>query len=51
MAKGLSNQEITERLVVSSGTVKAHAHNIFGKLGVQNRTQAILRAQQLGLLS
>ncbi len=51
MAKGLSNKEIAERLVLANGTVKAHAHNICGKLGVQNRTQAILRAQQFGLLT
>jgi LuxR family maltose regulon positive regulatory protein len=50
MAKGLSNREIAERLVLANGTVKAHAHNICGKLGVRNRMQAILRAQQLGLL-
>ncbi len=51
MAKGLSNREIAERLVVASGTVKVHVHNICGKLAVRNRTQAILQAQQLGLLA
>lgn len=51
MAKGLSNNEIAERLVLANGTIKTHAHNICGKLGARNRTQAILRAQQLGLLT
>ncbi|MGE5221853.1 MAG: helix-turn-helix domain-containing protein, partial [Omnitrophica WOR_2 bacterium] len=51
MAKGLSNREIAECLVLAGGTVKVHVHNICGKLGVRNRTQAILRAQQLGLLT
>jgi len=51
VAEGLSNREIAERLVVAIGTVKVHLHNICGKLGVQNRTQAILRARQLGLLT
>lgn len=51
MAKGLSNREIAELLVLANGTVKVHAHNICGKLSVRNRTQAILRAQQLGLLT
>jgi LuxR family maltose regulon positive regulatory protein len=51
MAKGLSNREIAERLVIARGTVKVHVHNICGKLDVRNRTQAILRAQQLGLLT
>jgi LuxR family maltose regulon positive regulatory protein len=44
---GLSNQEIAARLVLSVGTVKTHIHNIFGKLGVINRPQAIARARQL----
>jgi LuxR family maltose regulon positive regulatory protein len=51
VAEGLSNREIAEQLVVAVGTVKAHLHNICGKLDVQNRTQAILQAQQLGLLT
>ena len=51
VAEGLSNREIAERLVVAIGTVKVHIHNICGKLDAQNRTQAILRAQQLGLLT
>ena len=50
LADGLSNQEIAEELVVAVGTVKAHNHNIFNKLGATNRVQAITRARELGLL-
>jgi LuxR family maltose regulon positive regulatory protein len=50
MATGLSNQEIAEQLVLAIGTVKAHVHNIYGKLGAQHRTQALARAKELNLL-
>jgi LuxR family maltose regulon positive regulatory protein len=50
LATGLSNQEIAQELVVATGTVKKHVHNIFGKLNVRNRSQAILRAEALHLL-
>ena len=50
IARGLSNQEIAEALVVSVGTVKTHINNIFGKLSVRNRTQAVARARDLALL-
>ena len=50
VARGLSNQEIAEALVVSVGTVKTHINNIFGKLSVRNRTQAVARARELALL-
>jgi LuxR family maltose regulon positive regulatory protein len=50
MAKGLSNREIADELVVALGTVKTHLHNIYGKLGVRGRTQAAARAQELQLL-
>ncbi len=50
LGDGLSNQEIARKLVVAVGTVKAHNHNIFNKLGVDNRTRAIMRARQLGLI-
>lgn len=50
LAEGYSNEEIAERLVVVVGTVKAHNHHIFSKLGVKNRAQAVVRARELRLL-
>jgi LuxR family maltose regulon positive regulatory protein len=50
MAEGLTNPEIASRLFVSLNTVKAHARNIYGKLGVHNRTQAVTKARALGVL-
>ena len=50
LAAGLSNREVAERLYVSEGTVKTHTHNLYQKLGVQSRTQAIARANELNLL-
>ncbi|MCB9098896.1 MAG: tetratricopeptide repeat protein [Anaerolineales bacterium] len=50
IAAGLSNQEIADKLIIAEGTVKKHIHNIFGKLGVRRRSQAILRATELNLL-
>ena len=49
MADGLSNGEIAERLYLSPNTLKAHAQNIFGKLNVHNRVQAVNRARELRL--
>ena len=51
IAEGLTNPEIGARLYLSLNTVKAHTRNIYGKLDVHSRTQAITRAQALGLLS
>jgi LuxR family maltose regulon positive regulatory protein len=51
IAAGLSNREIAQRLVLSLSTVKWHTSNIYGKLGVKNRTQAVAQARQMGLLS
>jgi len=50
IAEGHSNQQIAEALIVSVGTIKKHLNNIFGKLGVTSRTQAVARARALRLL-
>ena len=50
MARGMSNQEIADQLVISVPTVKKHGSNIFGKLDASNRTEAVARARELGLL-
>ena len=50
VAQGASNREIAERLVIAEGTAKNHVTSILGKLGVRDRTQAALRARDLGLL-
>lgn len=50
MAEGLKNQEIADRLVVSLNTVRYHSKNIYSKLGVDNRTAAVVRARELSLL-
>ncbi|MBI1878183.1 MAG: hypothetical protein HYR94_08155 [Chloroflexi bacterium] len=50
IATGMSNSEIAEKLVVTVGTVKWHLNNIYGKLDVRSRTQAVAKARELGLL-
>jgi DNA-binding NarL/FixJ family response regulator len=50
LAEGLSNQEIAERLTIARGTAKNHVSNILSKLDARDRTQAVLRAQEIGLL-
>ncbi len=51
MAQGASNQEIANALVIAPNTVKRHVQVILEKLGVRNRTQAVVHAQQLNLLA
>jgi LuxR family maltose regulon positive regulatory protein len=50
IAEGLSNREIGERLFLALSSVKGHNQQIFGKLQVQRRTEAVARARELGLL-
>ncbi len=50
MARGHSNQEIASAIFVSLSTVKTHNRNIFEKLDVKRRTQAVERARQLGII-
>ena len=50
IADGLSNPEISDKLVISKATAKAHVHNILQKLCVENRTQATITAVKEGLI-
>ena len=50
LAKGLTNSEIAEQLVISEGTVKNHLKNILGKLQLSNRIQAAVYAVRQGLV-
>jgi ATP/maltotriose-dependent transcriptional regulator MalT len=50
IANGASNREIASGLFLAEGTVKNHITNILGKLGVRDRTQAALKARELGLV-
>jgi LuxR family maltose regulon positive regulatory protein len=50
IALGRTNQEIAQELIVARGTVKAHTASIYRKLDVANRTEAVARARQLGIL-
>lgn len=50
IAAGLSNKQVARRLELSPETVKSHARNLYGKLGVRSRTAAAARARALGLL-
>jgi len=51
LAEGRTNEEISSELVLALGTVKWYASQIYGKLGVSNRTEAAHRARELGLLA
>jgi LuxR family transcriptional regulator, maltose regulon positive regulatory protein len=50
LADGFTSPQIAKKLFVSTNTVRTHLNNIYGKLDVHNRTQAILKARALGLL-
>ena len=50
LGEGLPNKAVAARLEVSENTVKFHVNAIFGKLGVQSRTEAVVRATRLGLI-
>ena len=50
VAQGLSNREICDQLFLALSTVKGHNRNIYGKLQVQRRTEAVARARELGLV-
>jgi LuxR family maltose regulon positive regulatory protein len=50
LAAGMSNQAIADEFTVSVGTIKTHLNNIYGKLNVHSRTQAVARARELHLL-
>ena len=51
ISQGLSNKEIADKLFVSESTVKTHVSNLFSKLDVKRRTQAIQQAKSLNILS
>ena len=44
---GLTNREIAQRIIVETGTVKRHVHNILGKLNARNRVEAVARAREM----
>jgi len=50
IARGATNREVADSLVISEGTVKNHLSNIFGRLGLRDRTQAVMYARERGLL-
>jgi LuxR family maltose regulon positive regulatory protein len=50
IAEGASNRDIAERLVIANPTVKRHVSNIFNKLGVSSRTQAVAAGREIGLI-
>lgn len=48
LASGMSNREIADKLFITEGTVKNHVSNILSKMGVRDRTQAVLKAKENG---
>ena len=50
VAQGLANQQVADRLFITLGTTKWHLNNIYGKLGVASRTQAVALARQLKII-
>jgi LuxR family maltose regulon positive regulatory protein len=50
IAQGLTNNQISQRLVLALSTVKGHNLRIFGKLQTQNRSESVTRVRELGLL-
>lgn len=51
LAEGFSNQEVADKLFVSLNTAKTHISNIYSKMNVKRRTQAIQKARDLALIS
>ncbi|MEM8888690.1 MAG: LuxR C-terminal-related transcriptional regulator [Bacteroidota bacterium] len=51
IAEGLSNQEIAEKLFISESTIKTHVSNLFVKLDVKRRTQAVSKAKELNIIA
>ncbi len=51
IAQGFSNKDIAKKLIRSLGTVKVHTSNIYSKLGAKNRTEAVARARELGIIN
>jgi LuxR family maltose regulon positive regulatory protein len=50
IADGNSNRAIAEQLVITVGTVKSYTSQIYSKLGVSSRTQAVAQAREIGLI-
>jgi LuxR family maltose regulon positive regulatory protein len=50
LAAGYKYKEVAERLVITMNTVRSHTKNVYSKLNVNNRTQAITRAKELNML-
>lgn len=50
IAEGLSNREVAQRPFISPRTVKRHTSNIYGKLGIRSRMQAVAKARLVGIL-